>query len=275
MNIRKRTIAAFLPALLFIAPGCRDNPVDEAAESVQSAQDNAMAEGEFADVFEYVDDEAMSSTVFGKAAVGSELRPQCAVVTADTTTRTMTIDFGDENCLCKDGLYRRGKIIAQFTGQYRQVGSTVSVTLEDYYVQDKQVTGTKTITRTGEASWSVSVVNAGISGPGGRSASWSSERNVTRTAGNDTRTPWDDVYEYTGSASGTNENGTGYTAVITEPLVKRVEAGCLKTFVDGTLTIANDDGGSMTLDYDPVGGAPCDKTAQVTINGKTRTITLR
>lgn len=270
-----RIIAALCLTFVFTAAGCSDNPVDEATESVQSAEDNAVAEGEFADVFEYVDGEAVNSGVFGKSVIGSDLLPQCAVVTVDSLTRTMTIDFGSENCLCKDGLYRRGKIVAQFTGQYRQVGSATTVTLEDYYVQDKHVTGTKTISRTGEASWTVTVENASITGTDGYSASWSSVRSLTRTEGNGTPTPWDDVYEYTGSASGTNTNGVGYTATITEPLVKKVDVGCLKTFVDGTLTITNDDGGTMTLDYDPIGGAPCDKTAQVTINGKTRTITLR
>lgn len=268
-------VGAVCMGLMLTAVGCGDNPVDETAESVQSAEDNAIAEGEFADVFEYVDDEAVNSAAFGKAAGVSELRPQCAVVTVDTLARSLTIDFGDQNCLCKDGLYRRGRIIAHFTGKYGQIGSSVSVTLEEYYVQDKHVTGTKTITRTGPASWDVMVANASITGTDGKTASWSSQRSVARTEGEGTLTPWDDVYEYTGTASGTNANGVDYTANITEPLVKKVSIGCLKTFVEGVLTIANENGGTMMLDYDPTGGAPCDRTAKVTINGKARTITLR
>lgn len=262
-------------AIAGLFTGCRENPNDGATESIVSATDNSIAESEFANVFEFVDDEAVNSPAFGKSAGASELSPACAVVTVDTNQRKLTIDFGDENCLCKDGLYRRGTIVASFTGEYRQAGSSVTITLEDYYVQDMEIAGTKTLTRLSDSSWSVRVVGGMVTTPEGNTNTWNTERTVVRVEGNGTRTPWDDVYQYTGSADGVNRNGVKYAVEIDQPLVKKIQLGCLRTFVDGVLTISNENGDVMTVDYDPVGGAPCDKTAEVTINGNSRTVTLR
>ena len=260
---------------LFILGGCRENPNNPTVESIVSATDNAIAENEFANIFEYVDDEGANSAVFGKSVGQAELRPACATVTVDSVNRMLTLDFGDENCLGKDGLYRRGKIIAQFIGQYREPGASVVISLEDYFVQDNAVEGTKTIARTSDSSWSVKVSEAEITGPNGDSHSWSSEREVTRIQGHGTFTPWDDIYQYTGSANGINRNGVEYSVTVDEPLIKKIQIGCLKNFVDGVLTISNSRGGTLSVDYDPIGDAPCDKTAEVTINGETRIITLR
>ena len=58
-------------------------------------------------------------------------------------------------------------------------------------------------------------------------------------------------------------------------LKKKIELGCLSNFVAGKLSIAVTGGATMTLDYDPIGGEPCDKIAQVTVNGESRNIVLR
>lgn len=271
-------MGSMLAAGLLIAgafTGCRENPNDGATESIVSATDNSIAESEFANVFEFVDDETVNSSAFGKSAGVAELSPACAVVTADTNERTLTIDFGDENCLCKDGLYRRGTITASFDGEYRQAGSSVTITLDNYFVQDMEIAGTKTLTRLSDSSWSTQVVGGMVTTPEGNTTTWNTERTVIRVEGNGTRTPWDDVYEYTGSADGVNRNGVEYAVEIDEPLVKKMQVGCMRTFVDGVLTISNENGDVMTVDYDPIGGAPCDRTAEVTINGNTRTVTLR
>lgn len=276
MNKAKASVALTLVAgMVLLLTGCRENPNGTALESIVSATDNAAVESEFSNIFEFVDDEGSSNKALGKTVRSEELRPDCAVVSVDTVTRTMTMDFGDENCLCKDGLYRRGRIIAQFTGKYHEAGSSVSVSLENYFVQDQRVEGSKTLTRTSDSSWTVQVTGAELTTKEGVTLAWSSERMVTRVSGQGTPSPWDDVYSYTGSAVGVNRNGVEYTATIDEPLVRKIQIGCMRNFVDGVLSVTDGNGRTMTLDYDPVGGAPCDKTAEVTINGETRTITLR
>ena len=78
------------------------------------------------------------------------------------------------------------------------------------------------------------------------------------------------MYSVTGSSTGTNRNKVGYTATIQNPLIKR--ADCPKYFVQGTIGIINTNSKVMTLDY---GTGTCDNVATVTVNGHTRTITLR
>jgi hypothetical protein len=262
-----------LLALSSLSTGCRQDPASP-SDNIQSAEDNAVVESEFASVFEMVDDDATENPTFGKTTVVAALTPDCLTRTVETALRTITFDFGDTNCLCKDGMYRRGKVLAQFTGKYREIGSTVVITLQNYFVNGMQVNGTKTIERDGAAKFTVTVTGASMVTEEG-TISWSAQRTVERIAGNGTLTPWDDVYAYTGSASGTNRQGKNFTVTIDEPLKKKIELGCLSNFVAGKLSIAVTGGATMTLDYDPIGGEPCDKIAQVTINGESRNIVLR
>ncbi|MDW8333739.1 MAG: hypothetical protein RMM53_05960, partial [Bacteroidia bacterium] len=129
------------------------------------------------------------------------------------------------------------------------------------------------------AKFHVRVTDARAEGPQG-TIRWNAERIIHRTAGNATPYVHDDRYEITGSSSGVNRRGQDFTCVITRPLVKdfarcglRVNRG--GRFVDGQWTLTNPDADrTVTLDYDPIGGAPCDRVARLTVNGQSRNITL-
>ena len=195
----------------------------------------------------------------------------CATRTFNATTHTLTIDFGTTNCLCPDGRYRRGKIIVRFTTDVNTRPSGAIVTRENYFVNDNQHTATRTFTDLGAGSFTVAVTNASIiRANNGGTHSWTANWTFTRTAGFGTPQVSDDVYNVTGSSTGTNRNGVGYTTTIATPLVKR--ADCFKYFVQGTVSITNSNNKTMTLDY---GNGSCDNVATVTVNGHTRTIQLR
>ena len=278
--------ALFICLMLIVLSGCKKNatsPATAVDESVQSSTDNAMIDGEFTSIFSYVDDQGdqvfTSSINKDKDPVPlglamDTLLPVCANPSYDSTTHTLTIDFGSTDCVCRDGLTRRGKIIAVFTGKYKQPGSSVTVTLQNYYVQDMNVFGTKTITYQSAFSWNVVVSNAGIVTPNG-TASWNSNRVVTKTKGTLTPKIWiDDEYSITGTANGVNRNGVAYSVTIDEPLIK--EMACfVKDFVSGVLTIINNKQDTLSINYDPLGTQACNKLATVTYNGITKTITLR
>ncbi len=285
----KKTILFSILALAFfsfmVMGGCKEKST-EVEETITSAEDHAATETEFASVFEYVNSEGNSNSLLyngvqaeskgqiQEVTVENEYLPPCAKTTVDTATKTLTIDFGTTDCLCKDGMYRRGKIIANFNGKYRQVGNKVIIHLQDYYVNFKHYEGTKQIERTGDFKWSIKVTAAKITTDNG-TISWNSDWTIEKTEGTTTATIWDDKYKYTGSANGTNRTGINFTVTIDVPLIRKIQLGCFRNFVAGILTIKNDKGGEMNLNYDPIGGEPCDKIAQVTINGKTKIITLR
>ena len=81
------------------------------------------------------------------------------------------------------------------------------------------------------------------------------------------------MYSVTGSARGTNRRGIAYTTTVQSPLIKRGD--CYKYYVAGIVSITNARDKAMLLNYDPSGSQACDNTASVTINGRTKTITLR
>ena len=279
--MKKLLLYVLLSLFIVFITSCKDDEVQEIIETIESAEDNALAENEFCSIFDYVNSEGTdNSVIYGSVSKdpdiqeANKLLPECATVTVDTNTRTITIDFGDVNCLCLDGRYRRGKIIAIFTGKFREVGSSVSVTVEDYYLNDWAITGTKTITKAEEYKWNINVQNASITTEYG-TISWSSNWNIERTEGNGTLNIFDDVYMYTGGASGVNRKGINYTVTIDQPLKKEISIGCWKNFTAGIWTLQNEGGGTMILNYDPIGGEPCDKIAEVTINGRTKRIILR
>jgi hypothetical protein len=198
----------------------------------------------------------------------------CATRTYDFATRTLTIDFGTTNCLCPDGRYRRGKIKVLFTSDVMTRRAGAVVTRENYFVNDNQHTATRTFTDLGGGSFTVDVTNANIiRANNGGTHSWTANWTFTSTAGYGTPQVSDDVYSVTGTASGTNRKGVSYITTVQTPLVKR--ADCFKYYVSGVMSISNSNGKAMLLNYDPSGTGACDNTASVTVNGRTRIITLR
>jgi hypothetical protein len=251
-------------------------------ENFVSAEDNARMESEMETSQNYVEADATERLGSGGQAAANAAFSACVTRTWDAATKTLTIDFGSTNCLCKDGLYRRGQIVAVFNGNWRTTGSSITITHNNYFVNDNQHIGTKIITSLGNESstsgnyrYSVQVQNASILFTDGSVRSWNAQREVERTAGQGTPTILDDEYLVTGSSAGTNRRGTSFTTTIATPLKKVFRAGCARTFIAGTVNITNSKGKNLVLNYDPSGNEACDRTASVTFNGHTKIITLR
>lgn len=268
-----------IAAVLFVS--CKDNSVQDVVESIQSAEDNSISETEFSNIFDYINSEgdnnfskAEKTGGFDNPQINTSLLPDCASVSFDSAKKIITIDFGATNCLCRDGNYRRGILTAQFSKKPKEIGAVVLISLENYYVNDRRVTGSKTYTHTDVYKWTVNVQNASVETENG-TITWNSVRTVEKTEGGATPTPLDDVYVISGTEQGINRQGNEFTVTIGQPLKKVISYACMRHFVSGVWTLVNKGGATMSLDYDPIGGEPCDKIAEVTINGKKRTITLR
>lgn len=195
----------------------------------------------------------------------------CATVVRDTTVspRTITIDYGTTNCLCRDGRYRRGVVVISYAGTRRTAGSSYSVAFSNYYVNDNQVTGS--------ISGSYNVVNGHptltrssnltITTPANQTTTRVANRTTEMIAGYNTPAlRRDDVFLISGSSSMTNARGTA-SQTITTPLRKELSCNWL---VSGVMTTTRGNN-TRTIDY---GNGSCDNQATVTMNGNTRTITL-
>ena len=157
-------------------------------------------------------------------------------------------------------------------GAYRDSGSTHTITFSNYFVNDNQVQGTKTVSNTGRNTggnlvFSI-VENGSVTQPGGGTITRSSNRFREWFAGESTPIWNDDIYLLTGNANGTNADGDAFTSSITTAL--RKEIGC-RNVVSGVLEFTPASRPTRTIDF---GNGTCDNTATVTVNGRSRTITL-
>ncbi len=281
--IRSLWALSFACSIFFI--GCSNATDPVTTENITSSEDNALIDGEFSVLFATASAQGdvsnetaanrKSNSIAGKNEK-CDLLPICATVDNDTTKNEITIDYGNQNCLCSDGLMRRGKIMINYTGTWKSIGSIIEVTLKDYYVQDLKVTGKKTVTIFSTTSFIVLVEDATMITPKG-TISWASNHTITQTKGYSTKnTTSDDEFSILGGSTGTNSEGVKYTATIDNlnPLIKRVSCK-QKDFSAGILTIQNDKGKTLVINYDPQNTKGCNKNSTCTVNGKTYNMKLR
>lgn len=274
-----------------------------------SEADNSTAESMFDDVGKTTDQVADDENLDGSQKTGAPAEYLFASTTCtpvitinppawDTATgqwnptfpKTLTIDFGTAGCLGADGKTRKGKIIVTTTGKYRDAGTVITTTLDNFYVSDNgtdfyHIEGTRTVTNQGNYTFSVVVSGAKITHPDGTFLTWESTRTRTWIEGmntgflslksDSTCCMWwtgilDDVYSVTGSGSGVNRDGIAFTVTVTEAL--RVQfCGYKVEVTDGVVEIQPDGLKKRTVDF---GDGTCDNSATVSVGNKTKTIQL-
>ena len=276
MKIRLKLIYAVL-AVGILATSCsKEDVVDASAETFDTQESWAALEQEVFTVETWEDSE--DELANGRITNDDEhlFTPDCVTKTwridSANHARILTIDFGETFCLGRDGLYRKGIIQITFIGPRRHLGSTKSTEFIGYQVMDHEFNGTKHVEFLGNHMYSREVDMTLTVGPG--VSSWYADQLVEMIAGYQTEIKHDDLFQVTGNGGGIKRNGVGYTAIITEQLLRKLQPGCYQNFVDGVIEFTNDNAQITLLDYDPLGGAPCDKLAAITRNGNTHFITL-
>lgn len=259
---------------LFVS-GCKKESNSTSKTDTSAAVNNAMAEAAFDNATQW-SDQAMAGHMLKSTLTDTVYMGTCVLATLDLTSSpyTLVINFGNTNCQCDDGKYRRGKIIVHFTGSYWSPGTVLTYGFENYFINDNQITGTKTVTNMGRNSsqhlyWRTVVSGSLIKANNGGTFTWNSTREHEWSEGESTPFVWwDDVYLVTGSANGVNTDGKTYTITITKALEKKLNCEWLRS---GTLTLQVQDLPLITLDY---GNGTCDNQATVTVNGQTYSIQL-
>ena len=247
-----------------------EDPTTASTAIATSANDDNTADAAFMDLKEITDQTGLEPTVKG---IDTTKYP-CAKITTsvDTVLKTITatVDFGTENCLCKDGKYRRGKIQVTVNGNKNLIGSTVVYSTSDYFVNDNGVSGTKTVTVVDDHSFRIVVLNGKVTKADGGVITWNTDRTRTMTAGQDTPLDFtDDVFEISGTSYGTNAAGNTYKFTTLTPIVKANGCQWIKS---GKLKIERAGKLDATVDY---GDGTCDDQGTVTVANTTKTITLK
>jgi hypothetical protein len=267
--------------------------------SFNAAESNADAESIFNNVFDNVmgvnNQVGLQGTgVFGRVATvqpylekSDSIYPvSCFVIDINSLNPgsvfplSVTIDFGS-GCQGKDGRIRKGKIITIYSNRLILPGATATTTFNGFYIDSINVTGTHTVTNTGDPTmrqFSIDVTGAKLTSPNGNYTAWECHKTITQIAGLATPDyPLDDVFAIDGNSEGTIKYGDwlmAWNSHITEPLIK--EFLCHWIIKGKIETVRNFSGNNRQwvaeLDF---GSGSCDGLATITVNGVTREISLR
>lgn len=185
------------------------------------------------------------------------------------------IDFG-AGCTSPRGITRKGKIIVSYTGRYWKEGTVITTEFENFYVNDRKIEGTRTVTNqgfneeSGFFTFSTTLDNGKITWSDGTSRSTESRHNRRVYLPNGDRGL---VYAVLGGSRGVNRNGNSFGTEISEPLI--FAQSCLNTGnripSAGIMTIGLEGRGQLQINFGEEG---CDREVTVTRGDTERTITL-
>jgi hypothetical protein len=277
--MKKIALFATLLVVVLFLPMCRKN---KKYDNSSAPRLNAIVENAYSEMTNMTDQAIRGNMVYYKSGTVildnvqdgkpfTDSKAACnVVITIDTlgTTKTVTIDWGSNNCDCNDGKQRRGKIVTTLSGSYYAQGTVITHTTDNYYVNDIKIDGMKTVTNMGPNSNGQPYFNVEIDGQAtltsGTVVDYISSRIRTWNSGY--ITPFnrmDDVYDITGNASAVYSNGGGYSANTTSPV--RIQVGCAFP-TQGIIEMTPVDKPTRTINY---GDGNCDSQFTVTVNGNT------
>jgi hypothetical protein len=195
------------------------------------------------------------------------------VTPADSSfPKTVTIDYGT-GCICRDGKFRSGKVIMNFTAPIRRPGAILTITFDDFNLNRKKIEGTKVIKNKSEGgiyAYSEEIIDGKVSWPNGRGFSYEASKMVTQIAGMDSRKVRDDVYKITGRTKTVYNNGVTVVKNTETPLTKAVACPWIS---DGILKVKINSR-ELFVNYGAPNNGACDNKALVKWTNGERLITL-
>ena len=245
-------------------------------QNIQAASNSSVAISAYNDVFEQLNAAVDSSLDQKTVSTWNLAGTVCADVSLSslgaTFPKTLTIDYGTE-CIDAEGISRKGKIVAVFSGNFRDENTTINLSFEEFSAGQYSLAGTDSITNNGvDASGNplfIEVQRNTVVSWGNQNIRWNA--HLTRTWIDGYTTDFatdtlaglnDDVYELTGSASGNDSNTHPFTLETTSPLV--LETSC-EYITEGMLVISPANFNDGTVDY---GIGECDKQATIEVDGE-------
>ncbi|WP_299602754.1 hypothetical protein [uncultured Aquimarina sp.] len=200
--------------------------------------------------------------------------PDCATITVvlTDTSKEVTIDFGTEGCEVRSGHIVKGKILMSYQLDVDAMSLIINYGLEDFFIDDMQFEGSKTITRlksntNGNPQYSMDL-DLTVTFADGTQASRTGSKTREWIEGVFNGNWGDNVFLITGAWQTNLANGNTHSTTITTPI--RREASC-RFLVSGVVELVRTNY-SGTLDY---GDGSCDNKAVFTnSDGEQREIVL-
>lgn len=247
------------------------NATDSTTALLQTtAEDDANVNEDFDDIDDEAEDVVVANESSLKSAVEGDTTGRTVVKTVNTDgTKTITITYTNFSNKRRPDRVKNGVITILVEGKWNTIGYKRTLNFKNFTINEAKIEGTKVIEKTAENTYISTLTKGKVTFSDSSTYTREARRTTVKKEGIATlKFIWDDVYEISGSASGVNRKGNAYTHEITSPLVKKMD---YKFIVKGVVEMLVNNK-KLTLDY---GDGTMDRVATVTIDGKTKTITLR
>ncbi|MEO1449035.1 MAG: hypothetical protein AAFV07_05870, partial [Bacteroidota bacterium] len=270
------SLLCVLAALLSLTACQPEEPDVVSEQDIETALAEATMDADYEEI-DALSVEAMDVTdisAAGRDFSNADLRmiPACATITHDSVNKVITIDFGT-GCVGPYGRERKGKIILTYTQRLYVPGSTLTIELENYSVNDVAIEGTKTITNLASSwqdpiSFNTTLVGGQVTWLNGDVSTREFSRTRTWVRGVN---PLLDEFHIDGTASGMRRTGVSYqTTVLSTLIVKRAcRVQGVRIPVEGQLELKVGNRPTVLVDF---GDGTCDHLITVEVNGHTRVI---
>jgi hypothetical protein len=199
----------------------------------------------------------------------SQIISSCAVITESSTTfpKTITIDYGT-GCVDAKGRTKKGKVFVTLNREIQQTGSIREVTFENFFINDVQISGTRTAENMGlnESDNVVIKVTGNITATHpDYTRSRTFERYREWTKGFNTCDTQDDEFLITGSGTLINRFGKEIPHTIVEPI--HITPGQCNYPLAGKIDVGNSNRG-IVIDF---GNENCDNLAEIKTKRRNKT----
>ncbi len=269
--------AASILIFTFVLSSCRKNDRSSDIE-MQSSRDASLALASWNDVFRQTDILASAQADLNTVA-GQPFLTNCVSVTVTPALpntsfpKVFTMDYGNTNCQGPDGAQRHGQIIATLSGKFHDSLTTITITTNNYFFNNNQISGTYKITNkgrngAGHPCFAETVANGSSTRAGNNPIAWNSNFTREWIQGDTSATVFDDVFLISGKASGTTSQANSFAVFIDSPLTFAMNC---PWFESGTLYLNPNGLASRFIDF---GTGSCDNQAAVWIFGTKSTLYL-
>lgn len=272
--MNKLIILFSITALAIFAFSCKEPANVDAPPTTQQTlttlSEYSIVNKLFSDSFSEADKAAKNSDeqIDGNKNGAKDGYPIITISPFDLTTwpKEIKVDYGTTDYMCPDGNKRRGIINIETTGFYRDPGTVITVTFDNYYQNSYKLEGTQIVTNAGRNTeqhlvYTVEINGGKVTTPQNKVINY--EENTSRewVAGEETvLEPCDDNYYITGSQNGVSSDNISYTLTVQNRLDIMV---CCQYIRGGILNVQMQGLATISVNF---GDGTCDKNATVIIN---------
>ncbi|MFQ5335539.1 MAG: hypothetical protein ACE5DN_05635 [Flavobacteriales bacterium] len=259
---------------MWMLPACHKSDRDF-DKSTNASTDNTLAQTLFNSLMRQLHEVAMNDTFTNPSATTLSFDNCVDSVTLLTTgggyPATLSVYYNG-SAACDDGFVRSGELQISAGGNYTDSLSVYTVTPINYYSDSMLITGKLTVRNKGKNGGGNSLFSVDVSDGVIRNdtmrVEWSCRQNWEWTAGASTAAVTDDVFLISGTSDGRARKGNLFSTEVVTPL--HAGLSC-KWIGEGEVKVLPNNLSIRLLDY---GNGACDKSASVTINGKTYDIVM-